>query len=276
MDEELFDPDLELERLIRERNERMEKFLKTTEFEGSTEEGITEEGITEEGITEEGITEEGITEEGITEEFSRRSSSNKTSKKHKGCPQNEKVPQSPQRLLRVQNKAESFTRDDGALDTSGCGSKVVKRQKPYGPNTMAVEDITESMLNNIIQKHSEKIHGPNGTTCHQCRQKTMDQKTYCRNIDCSGRRGISATVPAAENQPVVGIPAPVPSAENQLFITQLVMGCQFSKPLATNPPMTPTLALPSADNQLFNTQLVMGCQFSKPLATNPPMTPTLV
>lgn len=28
-----------------------------------------------------------------------------------------------------------------------------------------------------------------GTTCHQCRQKTIDTKTNCRNPDCVGVRG---------------------------------------------------------------------------------------
>ena len=28
-----------------------------------------------------------------------------------------------------------------------------------------------------------------GTTCHQCRQKTKDQKTVCHNRNCSGVKG---------------------------------------------------------------------------------------
>lgn len=28
-----------------------------------------------------------------------------------------------------------------------------------------------------------------GTTCHQCRQKTIDMKTVCRAEDCQGVRG---------------------------------------------------------------------------------------
>lgn len=28
-----------------------------------------------------------------------------------------------------------------------------------------------------------------GTTCHQCRQKTIDQKTICFNKNCMGTRG---------------------------------------------------------------------------------------
>ena len=29
----------------------------------------------------------------------------------------------------------------------------------------------------------------NGTTCHQCRQKTLDAKTVCRSGSCNGVRG---------------------------------------------------------------------------------------
>lgn len=30
---------------------------------------------------------------------------------------------------------------------------------------------------------------PQGNTCHQCRQKTIDTKTVCRNRSCGGVRG---------------------------------------------------------------------------------------
>lgn len=30
---------------------------------------------------------------------------------------------------------------------------------------------------------------PQGNTCHQCRQKTIDTKTVCRNQSCGGVRG---------------------------------------------------------------------------------------
>lgn len=30
---------------------------------------------------------------------------------------------------------------------------------------------------------------PQGSTCHQCRQKTIDTKTNCRNPECVGVRG---------------------------------------------------------------------------------------
>ncbi|CAK8673202.1 unnamed protein product [Clavelina lepadiformis] len=53
-----------------------------------------------------------------------------------------------------------------------------------------VEDVTREMLNNIAQhsvgKHYDAI---NGTSCHQCRQKTIDTKSCCRSKDCVGVRG---------------------------------------------------------------------------------------
>lgn len=33
------------------------------------------------------------------------------------------------------------------------------------------------------------VFPPQGSTCHQCRQKTTDTKTNCRNPECVGVRG---------------------------------------------------------------------------------------
>uniref|UniRef100_A0A3Q3KAC3 Zinc-finger domain-containing protein n=1 Tax=Monopterus albus TaxID=43700 RepID=A0A3Q3KAC3_MONAL len=52
-----------------------------------------------------------------------------------------------------------------------------------------VEDITEAELQGICQNVREKVHSPTGSTCHQCRQKTTDTKTNCRNPECVGVRG---------------------------------------------------------------------------------------
>ncbi|XP_027734286.1 cell division cycle-associated protein 7 [Empidonax traillii] len=53
-----------------------------------------------------------------------------------------------------------------------------------------VEDITEEELNNICGSAREKVYNRTmGSTCHQCRQKTTDTKTNCRNPDCVGVRG---------------------------------------------------------------------------------------
>ncbi|XP_066157958.1 cell division cycle-associated protein 7-like isoform X2 [Euwallacea fornicatus] len=54
-----------------------------------------------------------------------------------------------------------------------------------------VEDVTEEMLNNIPTRVAKKVYSSShGTSCHQCRQKTIDQKTSCRNTECVGYRGM--------------------------------------------------------------------------------------
>ncbi|XP_040912430.1 cell division cycle-associated protein 7a [Toxotes jaculatrix] len=53
-----------------------------------------------------------------------------------------------------------------------------------------VEDITEAELQLICQNVREKVYNSStGSTCHQCRQKTTDTKTNCRNPECVGVRG---------------------------------------------------------------------------------------
>ncbi|KAF6113111.1 cell division cycle associated 7 [Phyllostomus discolor] len=53
-----------------------------------------------------------------------------------------------------------------------------------------VEEITEEELDNICNNSREKIYSRSlGSTCHQCRQKTIDTKTNCRNPECWGVRG---------------------------------------------------------------------------------------
>ncbi|NWH61230.1 CDA7L protein, partial [Geococcyx californianus] len=53
-----------------------------------------------------------------------------------------------------------------------------------------VEDITEEDLENIAITVKDKIYDKVlGSTCHQCRQKTIDTKTICRNEGCGGVRG---------------------------------------------------------------------------------------
>lgn len=52
------------------------------------------------------------------------------------------------------------------------------------------EDIRPSDLERVATSVSEKVYDAcQGTTCHQCRQKTNDFKTICRADTCSGVRG---------------------------------------------------------------------------------------
>ncbi|XP_066595592.1 cell division cycle-associated protein 7-like [Prorops nasuta] len=72
-------------------------------------------------------------------------------------------------------------------------SKFVRRvtRAPYDPLTIpSVDEITDKMLANIADKSSNKTYDKNyGTSCHQCRQKTIDTKTICRSGECIGVRG---------------------------------------------------------------------------------------
>ncbi|XP_034283451.1 cell division cycle-associated protein 7 isoform X1 [Pantherophis guttatus] len=54
----------------------------------------------------------------------------------------------------------------------------------------SVEEITEEELDNICETVKDKVYNrATGSTCHQCRQKTTDTKTNCRNPECLGVRG---------------------------------------------------------------------------------------
>ncbi|XP_053327582.1 cell division cycle-associated protein 7 [Spea bombifrons] len=71
---------------------------------------------------------------------------------------------------------------------------VPRRSRPsamaYAHVVRPVEEITEEELNAICGNVREKVYNRStGTTCHQCRQKTIDTKTNCRNPDCMGVRG---------------------------------------------------------------------------------------
>lgn len=53
-----------------------------------------------------------------------------------------------------------------------------------------VDEITETELQGICNNVREKVYNSStGSTCHQCRQKTIDTKTNCRNPECVGVRG---------------------------------------------------------------------------------------
>ncbi|XP_056411210.1 cell division cycle-associated protein 7-like isoform X2 [Hyla sarda] len=75
--------------------------------------------------------------------------------------------------------------------------ETARRRRPARPSIHAiphavrpVEDITEEELNNIADNVKAKVyHAVQGSTCHQCRQKTLDTKTNCRNEECRGIQG---------------------------------------------------------------------------------------
>ncbi|CAN9503893.1 unnamed protein product [Ophioblennius macclurei] len=54
----------------------------------------------------------------------------------------------------------------------------------------SVDEITEEDLDNIAYRSKDKIWDKeNGSSCHQCRQKTLDTKTVCRSGYCFGSKG---------------------------------------------------------------------------------------
>ncbi|XP_053322884.1 cell division cycle-associated 7-like protein [Spea bombifrons] len=65
-----------------------------------------------------------------------------------------------------------------------------KRRSSKYTTVRSVEDITEEELDNVAITVKDKIYDKiMGSTCHQCRQKTIDTKTVCRNLGCGGVRG---------------------------------------------------------------------------------------
>ncbi|XP_054462313.1 cell division cycle-associated 7-like protein [Anoplopoma fimbria] len=54
----------------------------------------------------------------------------------------------------------------------------------------SVDDITQEELDNIAYRSKDKIWDKdNGSSCHQCRQKTLDTKTVCRSGFCVRGKG---------------------------------------------------------------------------------------
>lgn len=95
--------------------------------------------------------------------------------------------------------AEEYSDYEDDEDEDGEGGEKRRRVHPdrwtFDPNTAILmpEDVTDSMLRRVIMKGDGKAKvwdQARGTTCHQCRQKTLDQKTICRSGHCAGGRGL--------------------------------------------------------------------------------------
>ncbi|NXK50253.1 CDA7L protein, partial [Chauna torquata] len=75
------------------------------------------------------------------------------------------------------------------LSQGNCGLRKRRRSSKYS-SYRPVEDITDEDLDNIAITVKDKIYDKVlGSTCHQCRQKTIDTKTICRSQGCGGVRG---------------------------------------------------------------------------------------
>ncbi|XP_026163772.1 cell division cycle-associated protein 7-like isoform X1 [Mastacembelus armatus] len=74
--------------------------------------------------------------------------------------------------------------------------RAPRRHGPQRPNqckphfVRPVEDITEDELQLVAENMTDKVYNKvTGSTCHQCRQKTIDTKTCCRGESCRGVQG---------------------------------------------------------------------------------------
>ncbi|XP_029392382.1 cell division cycle-associated protein 7 isoform X2 [Mus pahari] len=87
-------------------------------------------------------------------------------------------------LVRQRKSMDSYMNDDDMPRSRRPGSMTL-------PHIIRpVEEVTEEEIRNICSNSREKIYNRSlGSTCHQCRQKTTDTKTNCRNPDCWGIRG---------------------------------------------------------------------------------------
>jgi len=69
---------------------------------------------------------------------------------------------------------------------------VDKYRRPRKRHSARVfSEVNDEDLKMVAVSSSEKQYDQvHGTSCHQCRQKTLDTKTICRSEDCSGIRGM--------------------------------------------------------------------------------------
>jgi len=86
------------------------------------------------------------------------------------------------------------SRIDDSEDTDKIAA-IPKQRRPaihrrVDPNAdLKPEDITDEILDGVAETVSFKKYDTNGTSCHQCRQKTLDFKTICRSGICRGVKG---------------------------------------------------------------------------------------
>lgn len=87
------------------------------------------------------------------------------------------------------NKDESNSESSDSEKSKKQVHRVLKSE--YDPDSIpSPDEITEEQLSNIAERNTKKTYCKvNGTSCHQCRQKTLDTKTVCRSGECIGVRG---------------------------------------------------------------------------------------
>ncbi|XP_041757903.1 cell division cycle-associated 7-like protein [Coregonus clupeaformis] len=79
---------------------------------------------------------------------------------------------------------------DDDLSRSGRKRRASSGKRRKITHVRSVDEITEEELDNVAEGAKDKIlDKDHGSTCHQCRQKTLDTKTVCRSGVCSGGKG---------------------------------------------------------------------------------------
>lgn len=77
--------------------------------------------------------------------------------------------------------------DEERMAMGGQKRKGTRKSNYY---VRSVDEITEEELDNIAYRSKDKIWDKDyGSSCHQCRQKTLDTKSVCRSGFCSGVKG---------------------------------------------------------------------------------------
>lgn len=91
----------------------------------------------------------------------------------------------------VDEEEENICEDDSSDENRRERRTYKVTKSVYDPESIpSVDEITQEMLDNVAKKSSLKTYCKiNGTSCHQCRQKTLDTKTVCRSGECVGIRG---------------------------------------------------------------------------------------
>ncbi|KAJ3603253.1 hypothetical protein NHX12_030995 [Muraenolepis orangiensis] len=81
--------------------------------------------------------------------------------------------------------------EDELLEVRNPRRRYTPRPSQTKPHTVRpVQDITEAELQLVADNMTEKVYNSvTGSTCHQCRQKTIDTKTCCRSKECRGIQG---------------------------------------------------------------------------------------
>jgi len=78
--------------------------------------------------------------------------------------------------------------DEGSVQ---CPPPSIRQVKHRGERMyLLAEEVTPRQLSTVCDTFGAKVYSQaHGTSCHQCRQKTLDMKTVCRSADCVGVRG---------------------------------------------------------------------------------------